>query len=52
MQSLMLRRTLDSVVNVAQVATLDQLFLMERTERLPEPKLQTVEEGLRLVVRL
>ena len=42
----------ESVVNVSQVATLDKSFLMEKVGRLPRPKLQAVQEGLRLVMGL
>lgn len=42
----------ESVVNVSQVATLDKSFLTEKVGRLSRPKLQAVEEGLRLVMGL
>ena len=41
-----------SVINVSQVATVDRKQLTERIGRLPEPILEEVDEGLRLVLAL
>jgi len=42
----------ESVVTVSQVAMLDKSLLMETAGRLSQPKLRSVEEGLRLVMGL
>ena len=42
----------DSVINVSQVVTLDQHFLLERIGRAPANVLRKVEAGLRLVLSL
>jgi mRNA interferase MazF len=41
-----------SVINVSQVATVDRRQLTERIGRVPEPTLQQVDDGLRLVLAL
>ena len=41
-----------SVVNVAQVLTIDKRFLIERAGRLSGAQIRQVEEGLRLVLAL
>ena len=41
-----------SVINVSQVATVDRKQLTERVGRLPEPTMQQVDDGLRLVLAL
>lgn len=42
----------DSVVNVTQVVTLDEDFLIERVGRVPRRTMATVDAGLRLVLDL
>ena len=42
----------DSVANVSQVVTVDRAFLTERAGRVRGRTLETVEEGLRLVLDL
>jgi mRNA-degrading endonuclease toxin of MazEF toxin-antitoxin module len=41
-----------SVVNVSQVATIDERALLERVGVLPAAKLELVEDGVRLVLGL
>ena len=41
-----------SVVNVSQIVTLDEEFLLERVRQVPETELATVDSGLRLVLGL
>ena len=41
-----------SVINVSQVATVDRRALKERIGRVPEPLMQQVDDGLRLVLAL
>lgn len=41
-----------SVINVSQLATVDRKQLTERVARLPEPLMQQVDQGLRLVLAL
>jgi mRNA interferase MazF len=42
----------DSVANVAQIATLDKAFLMERVGMIPESLQEDVDNGLRSVLYL
>jgi len=42
----------DSVVNVAQVITVDREFLTEKCGRLPSRLIRSIDEGLRLVLSL
>lgn len=42
----------DAVVNVSQILTLDRRFLVEPAGRVPEPHLDRVTAGLRLVLSL
>jgi mRNA interferase MazF len=42
----------DSVVNVAQIITIDQEFLTKRVGRVPGPLLKEVDSGLGLVLDL
>ena len=42
----------DSVVNVAQLLTLDKRLLTENVGRLPEEIMNTIDDGLRLVLSL
>ena len=42
----------DSVVNVSQVLTVDKLLLIENAGRLPEEVMNTIDDGLRLVLEL
>ena len=42
----------ESVVNVAQVVTLDKTMLTEPLRRVPAPILHTIEQGIRLVLGL
>ena len=42
----------DSVVNVSQVVTLDKSFLTKRISRLAADKMNHVDEGLRIVLKL
>jgi mRNA interferase MazF len=41
-----------SVINVSQVATVDRKELKERVGRVPEPLMEQVDDGLRLVLAL
>ena len=41
-----------SVINVSQVATVDRRQLTERIGRVPQPTMQQVDDGLRLVLAL
>ena len=41
-----------SVVNVSQIITLDKLHLTERVSKIGQRELQSVEDGLRLVLSL
>lgn len=42
----------DSVVNVSRILTLDRRFLVEPAGSIPDPHLDRVAEGLRLVLSL
>ena len=42
----------DSVINVSQVLTLDKSFLQEKVGTLRKPRLDRLEDGLRLVLSL
>ena len=42
----------DSVANVSQVITVDRAFLTEKCGRLPAHLVNSVDEGLRLVLSL
>ena len=46
------RLTIDSVVNVSQVITVDKSLLTEYVSTLPNRKMEKVEKGLRLVLSL
>jgi mRNA interferase MazF len=46
------RLTVDSVVNVSQVITIDKSLLTEFVSTLPNKKMEKIEEGLRLVLSL
>lgn len=41
-----------SVVNVSQILTLDRSFLTERVRRLPDQRMDDVDQGLRMVLAL
>jgi len=41
-----------SVINVSQIVTIDRKRLTERIGRVPEPLMQQIDEGLRLVLAL
>ncbi|MEZ5454196.1 MAG: type II toxin-antitoxin system PemK/MazF family toxin [Thiothrix sp.] len=38
----------ESVINVSQILTLDKSFLIEKVSRLPDKKIATLDEGLKL----
>lgn len=42
----------DSVANVTQIVTLDQVFLVEKAGRVPRRIIREVDRGLRLVLQL
>ncbi len=44
--------TMDSVVNVSQILTVDQSFLRDRVGRLPDRIMSAVDSGLRLALGL
>jgi mRNA interferase MazF len=46
------RLSRESVINVSQLLTLDKSFLNERIGRLPTASMNSLEEGLRLVLAL
>jgi len=42
----------ESVVNVSQVLTLDKTFLSKKAKKLPPNKIESLNEGLRLVLAI
>jgi mRNA interferase MazF len=46
------RFSMDSVINISQLYTIDKQFLTERIDKLPPVLLKEVEDGLRLVLSL
>ncbi len=42
----------DSVINVSQIITIDKSFLVEKVHRLSSKIMATVEDGVRLVLKL